>query len=41
MIRDILKEDGNAEVAYMARNIAKIDTNNNGLIEFDEFVRNA
>lgn len=39
MIRDILKEDGDAEVAYVTRNIAKIDMNHNGLIEFDEFVK--
>ena len=41
LIKEVLHEDGDSEVAYVIRHMAQIDSNHNGSIEFDEFVQYA
>lgn len=39
VIKEVLKEETPSEVDYVIKNMSRIDKDNNGTIEFEEFVR--
>lgn len=38
LTREVLREEQDAEIHYMVRNISKIDVDNSGEVDFEEFV---
>jgi Ca2+-binding EF-hand superfamily protein len=38
LTREVLREESEAEVHYLVRNVSRIDVDNSGEVDFDEFV---
>jgi Ca2+-binding EF-hand superfamily protein len=39
LTKEVLREESEAEVAYLVRNLNRIDVDNSGTVDFQEFVR--